>query len=830
MSVILTPAECTDAGLAGSKAVRLAALQAAGFDVPAFFVVAASACDPNAGELPAALQQAVTEALQQLCPDGCCVAVRSSATDEDGSERSFAGQLDSHLGVTAALVPDAIVRVWRSAASERVIAYRRSHNLPARAGVTAVVVQRQLSPQVAGVAFGGDPGTGRRAVAVIEAVKGLGDALMSGAGDGDLYRVHRDGHILERHAVAKEPALPDEQIGAVADLAWKASRLFGRPQDVEWAIEDGRLYALQARPLTTLQLVADPDATATLWDNSNVAESYPGVTLPLTFSFARHAYEAVYREFCRLVGVPETALAEHDDTFARMIGSIEGRVYYNLFSWYRLLATLPGFALNRRFMEQMMGVSEGIPDSIVATHGETTPGGKLRDAVRVARTLAGLTSSHFRLRRSIEAFHTRVDRALAEGPDPDEAPAETLVADYRRLERTLLKKWDAPLVNDFFAMIFYGVLRRLTQKWCGDEVGTLQNGMLAGRGRMISAEPARLIERIALAVRAVPELADALCDRPVREALIRLERSPDVLALYRAYLDQFGDRTFEELKLESVPLSIDPEPLLRAIGRTARSASAATRPRATVQPAVQPGSPIRRAVFGWVLRHAGERIRDRENLRYQRTRVFARVRRILRSVGREMEALGVLGAAADIFYLHIDEVLGFVEGTAVSTDLRGLVAVRRAEYDRYRNLPSPDNRIETHGIPYLGQAYRKQRRDTLEGEERIGIGSCPGEIEGVVSVVTDPRNARPPAGAILVAERTDPAWILLFQSAAGVIVERGSLLSHSAVVARELGLPAIVGVDGATSWLKDGDRVRMNGRTGKVQRLGEAAMEARYAR
>ena len=154
----------------------------------------------------------------------------------------------------------------------------------------------------------------------------------------------------------------DETAVEIAALARRSAALFGQPQDIEWAIEGGRIYLLQSRPITTLRNLPDPDGVLNIWDNSNIIESYSGVTTPLTFSFARSVYEGVYRQFCRILRVPERKIAANDHTFSRMLGLIQGRVYYNLLNWYRVLALLPGFTVNRRFMEQMMGVRESLPD------------------------------------------------------------------------------------------------------------------------------------------------------------------------------------------------------------------------------------------------------------------------------------------------------------------------------------------------------------------------------------------------------------------------------------------------------------------------------------
>jgi pyruvate,water dikinase len=229
---------------------------------------------------------------------------------------------------------------------------------------------------------------------------------------------------------------------------------------------------------------------------------------------------------------------------------------------------------------------------------------------------------------------------------------------------------------------------------------------------------------------------------------------------------------------------------------------------------------VRRAIFGWVLRHAGRRVRDRENLRLERTRLFGRVRRIFLEIGRRLHALDLLDDPRDVFLLEVDEVLAFAEGRATTTDLRGLVGLRKREFDAYSEGPVPDDRFETRGPVYYGHDFRLARaRETQSGEERQGLGCSPGIVQGRVQVVTDPGRLEPARGAILVAEHTDPGWIMVFTSARGVLVERGSVLSHAAIVARELGIPAVVSLPGLTRWLKDGDVVDMDGSTGVVRRL-----------
>ncbi|HSO07251.1 MAG TPA: PEP/pyruvate-binding domain-containing protein, partial [Pelomicrobium sp.] len=402
--LIVHPGEAAGVELLGGKGAALAGLSAAGFPVPPWFAVTPAAFLASAGlkrrakvaperalavEPGPELAAEIEAAARRLAGDGGWLAVRSSAGDEDSRSHSFAGQLESYLFVAPDQVAQKVAQVWRSGFSERVAAYRAEHGLGA-ACPPAVVVQRMIDADRAGVAFSADPVTGARGTRLVSAVFGLGSALVSGEADADTWRVTRAGIVAEREIADKQsahrgdprvsegvstvalpaeqhrkPSLTDEEVRAVAALAARAEAHFGAPQDIEWAYENGTLWLLQSRAITSLVGQADPDGLLVIWDNSNITESYSGVTTPLTFSFVRRAYEEVYREFCRLLGVPAAKIADHAGTFRNMLGLIRGRVYYNLISWYRVLALLPGFTVNRKFMEQMMGVREPMPEAIV---------------------------------------------------------------------------------------------------------------------------------------------------------------------------------------------------------------------------------------------------------------------------------------------------------------------------------------------------------------------------------------------------------------------------------------------------------------------------------
>jgi pyruvate,water dikinase len=817
VTVILTSADPVDAGKMGGKGASLAKLSAAGFPVPAWFVV--SPVDVVDGD--------VTSAVQRL--GGEQLAVRSSAVDEDGSEHSFAGQLESFLNVPPDGVLARVADVRKSGFSDRVTTYRRERGLTGDPIPPAVIVQQMVDADFAGVAFGADPVSGHRSHVVVSAVAGLGEKLVSGDADADSYRLARDGTVVEQKLIGDKPLLSAEQLKQLTKLATDVSRFYQRPQDIEWAIKGDKLYLLQSRPITSLANLPDPDGIRAIWDNSNIAESYSGITTPLTFSFAKLAYEGVYRQFCKLMKVPAGVIAANDTIFGRMLGMIRGRVYYNLLNWYRLLAMLPGFSVNQAFMEQMMGVSEGLPKEIADELQNKTWSQKQGDRMRLLWTVGGLVWQHLTLAGSIKAFYKRLNVALRPPSPPlDQMRLDQLADEFRMLERQLLTRWDAPLVNDFLAMIFFGVLGKLCESWIGDEKKTLHNDLIGDEGGIISTEPVKRINEMAATLDAASAERLIGGDRKVIESSATLSR------MYNEYLDKFGDRCLEELKLESSTLVDDPTSLIGAIGQTAvrrhqhEAAKQAYRPREAAEQRVGDalkGKTLKRMLFNWVMKNARARVRDRENLRFERTRLFGRVRRIMVEAGRRLYAEGFLREPRDVFYLELSEILGFVEGTSTCDDLKALASLRKARFEAYRKLSTPADRFETHGAPYVGNPFSAPAKpQAAEGADLTGTGCCPGVVRGPVRVIRDPRGAHLNRGEILVAERTDPGWVMLFPAASGILVERGSLLSHSAIVAREMNIPAIVAIAQLTSSLEDGEWVEMDGSTGVIKRIAKGEM------
>ena len=805
--------------VAGGKGAALAKL-AAKFPVPAFFVIPAEAFD-NAG-LKAEAREEVKQGLLQLGAGP--FAVRSSGREEDGADSAHAGQFETELNVVSADVAAAAHRVWKSGFSETLAQYRLAKGLSGAPQPPAVVVQVMVEARAAGVAFSADPVSGDRSVAVVSAILGLADKLVGGEADGDSYRIGAGGETLEAVVVGDAPVLGDAERSEVAAMAQRAAEHFGSPQDIEWAFDRDGLHMLQSRPITTLVVArSEAEGELTIWDNSNIVESYPGVTSPLTFSFARYVYSHVYQAFSRLMGVPLDVVDEHRPVFENMIGRVDGRVYYNLLNWYRALALFPGFKANRKFMEGMMGVSEGLPQEMADAIAPPTDDGAERffDNLKLARVGVGLISHEVRIRPTIDQFYTRLNTALAR-PDAeiDGLSAMHLAAEYRLLEQQLLAKWDAPLVNDFLCMIAFGSAQKVMTTWAGDDGLAFLSGMLIGQGNIISAEPARLIQKMGAMVRERPDVVKRLAvgDRSAVDA------PPELREAFDAYIAKFGDRCTQELKLESRTLHEDPAQVLMAIAAAAApkargEAPAEQRDLHDVVPEFG-----KRVIARRLLVWAKARVRDRENLRFERTRLFGRVRRIFVAMGARLTEAGVMDDRRDVFNLTVEELLGAIEGAGVTTDLKALARLREAEHRAQIARPDPPERFSVRGAHISGLAGLTEQAAAPgeSAEVRKGLACCRGVVTAKVRVIEDPRVESLLPGEILVARHTDPGWIAVFANAGGVIAERGSLLSHSAIVAREMGVPCVVSMKGVTQWLKTGDTVRLDGGAGTVERTAQA--------
>lgn len=803
------------------------------------------------------LEKHLDQALQIL-PKGE-FSVRSSASDEDGSSHSFAGQLSSFLYVKErSEILKFIKLCWASGFSERGLVYRKTNHLDLKKISVSVVLQKMLDPDKSGVLFTCDPVAHKSDRYTVSSVYGVGEGLVSGLLSADAFWLDaQTGKLLQSDIVEKTsrvgrsiqaqghceptaiseaeknaPSLSSDELQQLWQIGRKIAEYFNRPQDIEWAIQGGVLYILQTRPVTNLpnDLLGYPN----LWDNSNIVESYGGLTSPLSFSFALRNYRAVYVQFCEILGVPTQIIKEMDSYLSYMLGSIKGRVYYNLFNWYKLVGVLPGFKMNREFMETMMGVTEGLSEEInerIQPHPSwNTFEGRIRKFVSGFNFL----KYHFTIQSIVDDFLAtfRRDYEKYRSLPLNRMRGDQLIRVYGEIEVNMLGRWKAPIINDFLCMVHFGLLRKLTLKWLSHMDSTIQNDLISEEGGLESAEPMKALQNLSDMASQNPALKKMIIETDAADLMEALNQSNhrEFYSEVLSYIHKYGFRCMSEMKLEEIDLSSDPSYLFVCLknylksnsnkgehtGEGLREASE-KKVRAELKG-------LKKIVYFWVLKNARLAVKNRENTRFARTRIYGVARTIFQAIGEDLHREGALKNARDIFYLTIEEVMGIYNGALPASDLNALTSLRHKQYETYNTDASPDPRILTRGAVYVRNEFIKPvELANYEGEDfdLKGLPCCPGLIEGTIKIISSPQDNLDLNGEILVADRTDPGWVPLYPSISGLLVERGSLLSHSAIVAREMGIPTIVSIPGLTKKLKTGMKVRIDGKAGTVKILEE---------
>jgi pyruvate,water dikinase len=801
---------------------------------------------------------AVDDALQTIGPGP--YAVRSSMVGEDSANFSFAGQLETFLYQRSLDdVVTALCACWASCLSARVTAYRQRVGPGDALPRMGVVIQRMIGGQVSGVAFSSHPVTGVRDHVLITGAWGLGEGVVSGLCNADDYTCSHSGEEIDVTLADKDRALVESGDGStgtvevrvsedrrkvrclsqdqVLELTTEVCRLattMERPQDIEWTIDNETLYLLQARPITNLVAPPNTDGPRQVFDNSNIQESYCGVTTPLTFSFAARAYHSVYNQTMRTLGMSDAMVQLHDERHRHMLGLIRGRIYYNINNWYQGLLLLPGFGRNKVDMEKMMGLTD--PVDFVEDY-TLTWSSKLRQLPRLLATAARMLYAFTRLKRDVpewldnfEQAYARLDRRRFVS-----ASFSELMQWLQQLDDEVLSNWHTPIINDFAVMMCNGRLHRLVATSGVPNPDIVTQQLLGGEDGIESTEPTRLLMRMAVLIRQQPNLVEVVQHQEPLAVVTELRNYPELHEMFCHYIERYGDRTMGELKLETVSFREDPgfviEILRNYLGRQDldpdQLASREKQNRAGAERLL--GQHL--GVWGSmradrILRGARASIKHRENMRLTRTRAFGLARDLYRALGLRLVESGQLTDPQDVFYLTVEEIRDYFKGRAVTTNLKGLTALRKADYAQYENQQLP-HQFETRGPVYSGNRYAAPQTVTIDGNERTlkGIGCYPGVVEERLKIIHDPRGDLCIDGQVLVAERTDPGWAPLFPTCSGILVERGSTLSHSAVIARELGIPAVVGVANLFAIVKDGESVRLDGGQGTVERLDMEARE-----
>ena len=728
-------------------------------------------------------------------------AVRSSATAEDLPHASFAGQQDSYLTVTADRVGDHIRRCWASLFTERAVAYRVRNGFDHRRVDMAVIVQRMVDATAAGVLFTADPVTSNRRVSAIEASPGLGEAVVSGTVTPDVYRIRDDAITVTQIGDgpdSRSPVLSDDRAVELARLGRRIEAHFGSPQDIEWCLDRDGFQVVQARPITTLFPIPDGGEGDRVFVSVGHQQMMTDPMTPLGLSVwqlispapMRHAGGRLFVDVTQRLASPDAA-----ESVIRMLGASDP-----------LIGDALRAITDRGFVPPQVGgdVPPPIPEPPVDPDPAIVP----------------------RLVEQTDALVSRTEREI-----PSKSGSQLLdfiLADIARMRGDLFVVESVQAIAAGIDALLW--LRRNLQAWLGDE-STADVLTQSVPGNVTSQMGLALLD-VADVIRPYPELVEYLRQVDDDDFLDRLDRFTGggrAREAIRGFLDAYGMRCIGEIDLTRTRWCESPTLLLpmllanianfeagEAGRRFERGLAEAERAERHVLERLRelPDGESKAVETKRMIDRLRAFIGYREYPKYGMVRRTFAYKKALLDEADRLVAAGVLEDREDIFFLTFPELQGVVANRRADGRL---IDRRRADFRSFHAL-MPPRVITSEGESVVG-VYRGRQ---CPPGAIVGLPVSSGAVEGRARVILDIADAAVEPGDILVTRHTDPSWSPLFVTVSGLVTEVGGTMTHGSVIAREYGLPAVVGVEDATGIIPDGSRIRVDGTGGYIELLPDA--------
>lgn len=832
----IVPPRRAEKSLVGGKGAQLLKLVELGANVPPFLVVptAVSQWTNAQGQFPEECWQAIEKEVRKW--DARWVAVRSSVTGEDGQSASFAGLFETFLYVTIADLKSKIQAAYAALNSERVKVYCREKGIVDQLHM-AVVVQKMLDPNVAGVAFSRSP-VKPTADVVIDASWGVGEGVVSGLVETDHWRYSRLGEMLDERLSLKttrlgsrtdgsgtagfpvethlqaSASLTIEQRQKIVHEVLRVEKRLQHPVDIEFAIENDMLYLLQVRPITQ----EFPPLKS--YTDTNLAESYPGVTSPLTTSFVQIAYRNVFAESAIILGASSDRLKKLMPHYQSLIGQVNHHLYYDLEHYYAVIAALPGGEKNIENWHRMIGGKrEGMDVPMILNPPS------FFEQVKAASKLFAFIITH---QRVLDRFADSLEvqkKILHDRLIKSKSPEETFQLLHQTLTRPL--GFGLTIINDVVLMLGVKVLAALLKtKGLGEDVLA---PMLKTGDEVESLKPLALLEKVLSqipddfwshlegAVSNAPEWGDVY--HPIWKDLEQKGWKKEA-ALLAGFLQLYGERSFEELKLESPTLRQSPKDfyrLLRFMRRRILKANAKNPQKVHFD--LKSLSYLNQIVWKLSWNVTKRAIFWREKTRLLRGQFYNVIREMLAHAAEQLRSdypIFQRFTWRDYFNISLDDYQKYATGIMTSDELADLI-------EKNKNWQTIQGPFPEFLVTALGEAPFKSVELAPSESLLIGQTAAPGRVEGRPLVLDNPEEAleiEDLSDCILVTRHTDPAWVYIMSQCRGLISEKGSLLSHTAIIGRELGIPTIVGIKGAVNQLRGIPHIILNADEGKVEIRG----------
>ena len=698
-------------------------------------------------------------------------AVRSSCNMEDGEKYSFAGMFNTYLNIGAEEVPARICDCLKSLYNQTVLEYCRLKEIDITLMKMDVIIQEMVEGDFSGILFTSNP-QGILNEAVITVGKGLGDGVVSDRVQTVTYYYN----ISDKkyYYDGTEDILEIDVLNQLITVGDKIKNILGYSYaDIEFSIIEKELYILQARRITSIE-----DEEIEIFDNSNIVESYPGFTLPLSASFACAAYTGVFTGLANRIWRNQNMVRQHSHIFENMVGSVNGVMYYKINSWYKILHLLPFGKKVVPIWQEMLGVKN---KQVISKEIRLPLFFRIKTYFRFIYEFFSVEKSM----RKLNEYYVAVKRDFEERFSENLTNSEMRKL-YKDIEKKLLKRWDITLINDLYAFLFTAAAKKKSRN---DQI----NERISGIKDMESMKPLKDLIELA-------------------ELLSKEGKSINYFAQRNDYIQKYGDRTLEELKLESKTFRTNPELLDKKAEEYAADSTKLEEMKNNIW--LDEKRFEKKAKDNFFTRRALKGIGNREISRLNRTSIYGMVRSIFLAIGKNLVSQNRLECVEDIYYLKVEEIFREMDS---QTNLMQITKKRKEEYESYKKMPVYNLiAVTKNGLHKLNR-FLGEQKDVLQKDFLYGVPCSSGKISGSVLVIKNAEDAKNGNDKILVARTTDPGWVFLLANAKGIITEKGSLLSHTAIIARELKIPSVVAVENATELLKTGDIVEMDGNTGEIR-------------
>jgi phosphoenolpyruvate synthase/pyruvate phosphate dikinase len=798
MKFISTQEEKETTDLVGGKGSHLQKLTSWGAPVPPFFVVTTDSFRYyRANKI---LPSEVLEQFEQFLNKYPKIALRSSMISEDHADSSFAGLFETLLDVTESNWLESLLKIFASVHSDRVQEYIARKNLNVEL-VMAVVAQELVEVEKSGVVFTRSPIEPTGAVA-IDAAFGMGEGVVSGHAEVDHYQYTRTMDPILVRLVDKNPVLSDFEISELIKLSLAMEAKLGQPSDIEWGYKNGELYFFQIRPITRVF----PELTYLV--DTNLSESYPGTVSPLTAGFVKKAYENVFFESAQIMGGKGKKLEDLHSHYKKLICAVDDHLYYNLEHYYAALRALPGGEKNIENWHKMIG---GKMDGLAIPYHPTET-----TKLESLSTLKEMISLSLRRKKTFEPFLKELEvikHEIERTIGSHKTSTDSINYLNELINRPL--KFGLTVINDVFIMMGLGILSKSLKKKGINEEAVID--LLKTSEGVDSLKPLEHFNNLVSTLS--PEFISALDQEKleigfnpyvVPFASLKEKGFSSEVEKLQKFLDVFGDRSFEELKLESLPMKNNAILFNQLIQWASKNPSVTNLQKMNVS----------HLKLSWlekkILNFTRDSIATREASRLWRGKFYHLLRQIVLSMGEKLEKEDSSWKdfhILDYFSISHEEWMKFAEGQLSKVEIQSLMLKRAAWKTKKQNYPEIIPWVETDKLPELNSVLTS---GGLEGQ-----GVSPGITEGVALVLDSPNDAliSDLKNFILVTKNTDPAWVYIMSRSLGLISEKGSLLSHTAIIGRELNIPTIVGVKMATQKIKNGARIRIDATKGTIEIL-----------